>query len=62
MAEAGEDFEDVVDAVSFGTLKGLRERRGVGWGGEIGERGADGEGLFGEALRPREFCWRLWRW
>jgi hypothetical protein len=54
LAEAGEGFEEVGNAVGFGALEGLRQRRGVGGGGESGERGADREGLFGEGLGPRE--------
>ena len=52
LAEAREGFEDVFDAVGLGALEGLRERRGVGGGGEGRERGADGEGLFREGFRP----------
>ena len=52
LAEAGEGFEDVLDAVGLGAFEGLRERRRVGGGGEGRERGADGEGLFREGFRP----------
>ena len=59
LAEAGEGFEDVFDAVGLGALECPGQRRGVGGGSEGLEGGPDGLGLFREGLGPREFCGRL---
>ena len=61
MAEAGEGFEDVFDAIDLRAFESLRSVAASVGSGEDGECGADGLGLFGEGFRPREFARRAWR-
>ena len=52
LAEVGEGFEDVFDAINFRAFESFRERSGGGGGGERGECGTDGLRLLGEGFRP----------